>query len=139
MEEDRNEKEMIHTQRTKSKPAAVNPADISVIALSVNELSILNQKTKTEKLPYTHTYAFSQISLRVCNFLCSLYHHVNECVVLEFKHVCGGEGDFSMFLKVFGRVSCCCECRVWGVVPLNSYTDGKTEKKLLRATGRISS
>ena len=44
-----------------------------------------------------------------------------------------------MSLKVFGRVSCCCECRVWGVVPLNNYTDGKTEKKLLRATGRISS
>ena len=28
---------------------------------------------------------------------------------------------------------------VWGVVPLNNYTDGKTEKKLLRAIGRISS
>ena len=58
-----------------------------VIALSVNELSILNQRTKIEKLSYTNTYAFSQIYLGVCNFLCSLYHHVNECVVLEFKHV----------------------------------------------------
>lgn len=44
-----------------------------------------------------------------------------------------------MFLKVIGRVSCCCGCHAWGVVPFNNYTDGKTEKKFLKATGRISS